>query len=502
MTITGQLKTWLHANAGAVNPDSAVSDDYWTRKAAEAIEAGTLSHGQIREWSDAHKKGIIDSVAEKVADKLRGSTSTQQTKGFQVNANDIHNAAGAGGTTINVKRPSERYRDARVEARNKHGQTVKYMGSPICEPTEKQLALAGTWFKHTVSSNNRFAQVLSKHGFNVPCLNEHEKCLLAEIVETERFAGCVSGDKWTDGATLKELNIDTKGILADALSGGTNLVPYDFSEIPVLTALLNGELFPYITLLPTNSNQVRTPKPANPTMTWGSAEGTAIGLFNTDSMIDTLTDDVEVVSAAIEWGKDMEQDSPVAIGSIIMGQLGEVFLQEMDRVIVEGNGTTEPQGLLNASGTATVSADNTGSGPPTLDDYFSLIQSVGKQYRRSDLNPMFVSNDTSYWRSRNIKVDPATPSTDQRPVFGLESANSYVTCDFKHAINNSLTNRQIAFFIAKRYWMWRRSGLEFSLTDEGESLKRRNMVLLIARARFAGQLVAGDSAAIMTDAQS
>ena len=71
---------------------------------------------------------------------------------------------------------------------------------------------------------------------------------------------------------------------------------------------------------------------------------------------------------------------------------------------------------------------------------------IGKQYRNASSKCAFISNDTTYQRSRSIKVDAATPSVDQRPALApLTDISSYSTLGWRHAIENNLANTVCAF---------------------------------------------------------
>jgi HK97 family phage major capsid protein len=205
---------------------------------------------------------------------------------------------------------------------------------------------------------------------------------------------------------------------------------------------------------------------------------------------------------AIEVGRDFLSDAGVNVGQVLTRLIGERLAAELDRVSAGGNGTTQPEGLVNASGIGSVTTENGAGGPPTLADYLTLMFSIGKQYRSPSNRCAFISNDVSYQRSRSIKIDVNSPSTDQRPVLGLEAVNSYVTLDWPHRIQNDLLNTRCAFGALNRYRMYRRTGLELCFERGGKELARKNLTLLVACARFGGPVTDGDAFAIWTSGQS
>jgi hypothetical protein len=69
-----------------------------------------------------------------------------------------------------------------------------------------------------------------------------------------------------------------------------------------------------------------------------------------------------------------------------------------------------------------------------------------------------------------------------------------------YKINTSLTNAQIFYAILDRYRMYMRRGLTMRSTVDGDTLMRRNEMLIIAMARYGGHLERGAVAAITTTA--
>src|SRR4029450_4918744 len=127
---------------------------------------------------------------------------------------------------------------------------------------------------------------------------------------------------------------------------------------------------------------------------------------------------------------------------------------------------------------------------------------VSKVYRNAAQNPCFFSNDTTYARGRQIRIDPQTSTTDQRPVFGIEAANAYMTLDWSHKIQNTLSNRRLGFGALKGYRMYRRIGFSFEVHTQGATLARANQALIVARARFGGQVANPDAFALIADGQT
>jgi HK97 family phage major capsid protein len=160
------------------------------------------------------------------------------------------------------------------------------------------------------------------------------------------------------------------------------------------------------------------------------------------------------------------------------------MLSELDRVIVLGNGTTEPQGILNAS-ISDIGNPSGGSGAvPQVDDYEALMFSVPKQYRQLNLRPAFFANDVTYRRARGIPVG----TSDERRVFGMTHSD-YKLLDHPFLINNTIGNAYAGFGCLAKYRLYRRQAQQVQFTSEGRELALKNQTLLVVRGRYGGKVV-------------
>jgi HK97 family phage major capsid protein len=268
--------------------------------------------------------------------------------------------------------------------------------------------------------------------------------------------------------------------------------------------LLHGELFPHVDVrdLP-RGRRVEGGSVGNPTVSWGQGDNTEVSLFNTADLVAALDSTVFGCAVAIEVGRDFLSDAAVDVGTILTANIGQRLQAELDLKIANGNGSSEPEGIFTASSIDTVTPDNTTTGPPTLADYLDLLFGIDKQYRNRAFRPTFISNDTTFQRSRAIKVDASGDDHDQRPVMSpLTEVNSYQTLGWPHAVQNDIANGRCAFGALSKYRLYRRKGLEIRFVDGGRELARKNLVLLVARARFAGRVMDTDAFVKWTNGQS
>jgi HK97 family phage major capsid protein/HK97 family phage prohead protease len=449
-------------------------------------KAGTFTIDEIK---SAVSEGVVAAFATIAKGNGAGASGNGPT------AADLLKGANAGNTQ--VKSVAERYSTDTKELKHfKTGEKVRdASGNRPKSQSDLNAAKAGAWLK----------KLAAKAGIPV-VLSDHENQLL-ELCYGEKWIGEYNGqyDTEVDGSRVKSL-------LDDSTSGGSALVLPWFDADLIQFPLLTGELYPFVDLknIPRGA-AVRAASVANPTVTWGNSEGTEVPLFDTSNFVAAINTTIYPVMAAIEVGRDELADTPADLGRSITENVGMRLGNELDKVIAIGNGTSQPLGIFNASGTNSFNADNTTSGPPTINDYRSMMFAVAKQYRVASFRPAFISNDVSYQRSRAIQVaqstafyNGATPtSVNQLPALSpLNDLQNYVTLGTPHRINQSISNGDIAYGALAKYRMYRRQGFEIRWITEGVELARRNTVMLVVRGRFGAQVVDPNAFCLCTDAQS
>ncbi|MBU4271356.1 MAG: phage major capsid protein [Planctomycetes bacterium] len=375
-----------------------------------------------------------------------------------------------------------------------HLKTGKEVFNPLSSrmaewPSEMDHAKSGALLKHLGQRSGLFPGV---------AMSEHERGLLGELSNDE-WAGTVGGEY-----REKIAGGQVKALLDDSTSGGLEVTPIFFDDQLVTFPLLTGELLPKVDLrdIP-RGRRIEGASVGNPTVSWGQGDDVEAGLFTTDSLVAALDSTVFGCCVTVEVGRDFLSDAAVNVGQVLTANIGQRMAAELDKLIASGNGTTQPEGIFTASGLTAINSDNGAGGPPTLNDYISLLFSIGKQYRNQSYAPTFISNDTSFQRSRAIAVDPATPSTDQRPALApLTEINTYRTLGWDHAIQNDIGNPSCVFGAMRKYRLYRRVGMEVRWVDGGKELARKNLVLLVVRSRYAGRVMDASAFAKWTDGQS
>ncbi|HEV7281330.1 MAG TPA: phage major capsid protein [Pirellulaceae bacterium] len=368
------------------------------------------------------------------------------------------------------------------------GRHVK-SGLPVLDQSGREVRLPS---EDDTANAGAFLKSLAKRA-GIDCITTTEDRDRLEACYRSPWAGKF-GTGWTAGVP----GATAKALLNDSLSGGSAAVPQFFDDALISFPLLYGELFPHVDLrnVPIGAS-IEGASVGNPDAVWGNPDGTEVALFDTADLVSEINTSIHPVTIAVEVSRDLLSDSPGELGRILTENCGQRLLAELDRVIALGDGTTEPEGLLNASGIGTVNTAEGVSGPPTVSDYESLLFALPKQYRSGPMRVCFLSNDTSYRRAKGIEVG----TTDQRRVFGMEHEN-YLTLGRPHRIQTDIANGVAACVALAKYRMYRRLGFQIEWHMGGAELARRNVALLIVRGRFGGRLVDANAAAKWTDGEA
>lgn len=524
--LTEQFTKAIEAVGSKQNAGGETATETDATKAAEIEAAKTAGRREL-----VTKMAELYGISEADAEAKLPAVSTA-AKGY-----GMAGAAGAGSqdgdTFARVKSVVERYRhnptavmwDRHAEGGlcQKSGKvlpkempyqvntgTAEYGGytHDLDMPTERSKAIAGAWFKWLAYKSLR-----NKNQQMTPL----DLSLIQYAVHECKFVGPIgfTGDAdsllsdtaiaWTDGYRLNEIpgksfDLMKKSILDDSTSGGLEAVPIEFDDAFILTPLLEGELFPLVNLRTVSRRRIEASRFGNLVIDSGVGEGTQISLFNTDSFISAFDTTIYPATGSVKVGLDFLADSPINVGNIIVSEYGKAFRKWGDDVIADGNGTNQPEGIFQASGSTAVSSAGGAGAAPEVGDYESLYFDIPKEYRNeAGARFIYLSTDVSYKRARGIPVDS---SSDARRIFGMDQ-KTYTLFDNPYRVTQAsgVTNAEIAGVMINRYRMYRRQGLEVRIVTEDAQLARTNEQLIVVRARFGGQMETGAAIAKITDGQ-
>lgn len=366
-------------------------------------------------------------------------------------------------------------------------------GHGIDSPSDLDKAIAGSYAKFLVSASIKKSKTLA-----FMSLPQHDKELLSYAMENVKWGGSTDGSDFADIRDRKLTPHEQKALIDDATSGGLEAAPIVFDDQVIQTPLLNGELYPLVNTVPLDRGR-RVEGVATGTVTgsWGGVDDTDISLFATASYVTAFDTTIFRWEGAFRIGLDFLSDTPIDFGQHVTAQYGERLLEDLDDVIASGNGTTQPEGVSVKSGTTSVSW----GGSTTIGNYESLRFGVTKPEHRANLmaSAVFCGTETSYQRALAIPVG-ASDARRLSNVMSMPNYDGYQWMGRPYKINESLGNTKIFYAILARYRMYRRRGLTMRTSTEGDTLIRKNEMLMVATARYGGQLERGGTAAVTSTA--
>ena len=509
--ITNALKQYLAANGLAAD----ATDDDCRKATTRLLVTEALSQEKYAELTADPAAAEADDLEAKLTKALDFiGRAAAQPEPERKHLPDISKALAMGGDSNaessgsqpRVKRAHEQYSHNRAELRYplesnkgvKHplaGRIVKdgdlVTGRPIEEPSRRDLAVSGAFTKFSLMSCRGLPHKLQ--------MTEHDKDLIHYALTEMEWGGSTDQIKG-EGGEFKAVKLNgqqQKALIDDATSGGLEAAPIVFDDMLITTPLLYGEFFPSVNVVPIpRGRRIEGVSIGNVTMASGGADNTNITLFTTTAFIAAFDTNIFVCDGAIEIGLDFLSDSPIDIVGEINRQYGIRQLAWLDEQITIGDGTTEPEGITVASGTTSVAG---GSAAPTVGVYESFFFGVTKKYKQGYPSDriMFGANETTYQRARAIAVG----ASDARRIFGMTHGD-FMLMGHKYGISEPMANTQAFFANMARYRMYRRLGIVVRSTAEGQTLVRKNLLMISARARWGGQLEDGAAASYSSTMQA
>lgn len=556
MTLTERLRDWLTANCD-VKADT--EDGEFKKAAGEAFASGKLTAEKYMELSKDEDEDMDEFVKEfkTIGDKLGELTkllkpdtdvekaakekaakekaekedeekedeekaekeATGKPKGEKVVSNLSKMIARFGGVVvepnedpvIRVKEAVEQYDDTKsalsFPATTKAGRPHPMAGRPVKDfgerghvidsASDRDKAVSGAYVKLLCST----ARSRGSRSIGWSMLPQHDKELLYYAMDNMKWGGYSGNgdDRFADIIDRKLYEGEKQALIDDAVSGGLEAAPIVFDDQVIQAPLLHGELFPLVNVVPLDRGR-RIEGVVTGTVTggWGGIDDTAITLFNTANYVSAFDTTIFRWEGAIRIGLDFLSDTPIDFGAHVTSQYGERLLEDLDDVIAVGNGATQPTGIMNTpAGLTTVAW----GGATSIGNYESLMFGVHKRELRPnvDSSAVFCGTYTSYQRAKAIPVGAADARRLSNTV-STPNYRDYSWMDRPFKINESLANAQLFFAILARYRMYRRRGLVIRTSTEGDTLIRRNEMLMVAQCRYGGQLERGACGAVTTTA--
>ncbi len=368
----------------------------------------------------------------------------------------------------------------------------------IDEPSELDKAICGAILKTQLQHVKGLPSCLR--------LTDHDLDLFKTAVEDYEWGGVLNSGTTGCSSTVGAIELkgrkingpnERKALIDDSTSGGLEAAPIVFDDMMIATPLLFGEFYPNVNVVPiTRGRRIEGVSIGNPTIQSGGADNDNIDLFTTTAFIAAFDTTIFVADAAIEIGLDFLSDSPIDITAAVVDGYSRQLLAWLDEQICIGDGTTEPEGITVASGTASVAG---GSAAPTVGVYESFFFGVAKRFKQGYSNDrlQFGASETTYQRARAIAVG----ASDARRIFGMTHGD-YMLMGHKYGISDQMPNTKAFYANMARYRMYRRMGMTIKATTEGQTLVRKNLMMISCRSRWGGHLELGGAAAVSSTMQA
>lgn len=524
MKLTQKLRDHMVAHHGVA---ADASDDALKSAVASALVAGKLSTKELDEMTaDADPKAKIAGIVTEVVtpmfadltkqmEKLVGMATHHTSDGKPAAAPAEHNAEKAKEAAefikaaaidsqnkqageVRVKKASESYEDTRSGCVwQKAGDVGEYAsGKPafIWEGVEGGSGGTPRYIDHPSRLQEAKGAAYLKLMLRKQCpelrgrirISDHEMDLIKETIHEHRFIGAMM----EKGACLnrrKLSDLEVKAVLDEAgTSVGAEVVPEFFDDAIIRTPLLHGELAPYVEYVPvTRGSSADSASIGTPTFV-STASGTAITPFNTASYVTAFDTNFYPASCAVQFGNDFLEDATPGFFNAVMAQIGEESKRWLDEQIAVGDGTTEPQGIFTASGTAVTPDSSHTFSSLTYADIVTLAFGINKAARNAfgGSYTRFVMNDPQYKELMQL----ATGVTgDTRPVFGV-MWKEYMLGDYPVSVQNNISNGNLALCNLRGYRMYRRRGLSFITDNVGSTHRLADLTTLLGRMRWGGKI--------------
>ena len=242
------------------------------------------------------------------------------------------------------------------------------------------------------------------------------------ITPAQKYQGGVIGDEYHENffnSLRKSFEIKNEYLRESVQTKGGYLVPAQFGN-EILSKLTDENILRQITtVVQTDSNTELKIVATPPTASWIS-EGSQIPF--TDETFSQITLNAFKLGASIRVSNELLADSFYDLQGHIATEFSKALAAEEERTFIEGNGVTEPQGILTAlDGTDNIS-------PPGLsaDALIHFSYRLERPYRR---NASWLMNDSTFAQILSLKdgdgrflvqnaiIDGEPPKLLGKPVF-------------------------------------------------------------------------------------
>ncbi|MFA5583307.1 MAG: phage major capsid protein [Bacteriovoracaceae bacterium] len=299
-----------------------------------------------------------------------------------------------------------------------------------------------------------------------------------EMTTKEKVVGFFQAMVQSNHAVLKALS---EGTAAD----GGYLFPDEFRAEVIRDMAEQQRLRNEVTVIPMRRDILKVPSlESRPLVTWTEENATK---STTTAHFGEVTLTVKKMAAILYASDELIDDSAeVDVVNFIIGLFSEAIGEEEDRVIAQGNGTTEPTGLTTAQTAGTI-AGRAVAGNLDYDDLIDLMYDLPSKYHA---NAKFYSHRANVRELRKLK-DTNGRYLWQEPV---SAGQPSTLAGYPVVEVNSLPEATIFFGdLKKAYWLGDRQRMTVKISQDTETAFTKDQTAIRVVSRIAGNVVLGQA---------
>lgn len=289
-----------------------------------------------------------------------------------------------------------------------------------------------------------------------------------ELTKEEKIIGFFYGLVTNNDHVLKAL---AEGAGAD----GGYLFPNEFlaeviRDLPEINVMRN-----WVRIIPMKRDAMDITNLVNPLQVFWTAENAAKSTTTARFAQQTLT---AYKMAAILYSSDelIEDSTETDVVAFIIQLFTEAIALEEEKVIWQGNGTTQPQGINTATVSSIVGTGN------AYNDITSLFYALPRKYR---VNAAFFCNDSV---AKNVEL---AKDTNGRPLFVVGTDGLEPTLKGKPLVISDWAPDRVLYFgdMKRGYFLGDRKRITAKVSNDTETAFTKDQTAIRVVARIGGRLV-------------
>lgn len=265
------------------------------------------------------------------------------------------------------------------------------------------------------------------------------------------------------GARLSDTQ--QKALSEGTASAGGYLVPDDYRSVLIARLPELSELYPHVRVIPVDTDAGNMPSlSTDVTITWGRAENSDI--TETDPAFGQVSWSIVNMSALTYLSRELVSDSNPGIISVITELFTDAIAAERDLKIALGTNSSQPEGILSATGISAVSGC---SGALTYNKLVALKFALARKYHKG---ARWVMNEATLGWVHKISDDNGMPilhdaliSDDVPRILGLPFSTQ-----------SSIDDGAVVIGDLSRYFWFDRQKMEIETTTSGGDTFQKHQV--------------------------